>query len=246
MSQRQGRADLQYVRGGREAGRISDEIVAVHDPMDMASEAYRMLRTNLFYALIDNPPEIIVVTSADPREGKSTTCANLGTVLAHAGKNVLLLDCDLRNPMQHKLFGIESRLGLLDVISGARQLSAVWNEPVPGLKVVPAGHTPPNPSEVLSSRRFSEFLVRVRQEFDYVLLDAPPVRLVSDSAILAKNGDGVLLVLDAQETSKRALRQAMHVLDGVGANVIGTVMNKARLPKEDNMYGYVSGYHGDA
>lgn len=243
MSPRPKQVDLKYVPGGRDGKDLSEELVTFHDPMDVTSEAYRMLRTNLFYALIDDPPKVVVVTSSNPREGKSTTCANLGVVLANAGKNVLIVDCDLRNPVEHKLFGIESSSGLLDVLSGARRLEAVWSEPVSGLKVVPAGHTPPNPSEVLSSRRFTEFLDRVRQEFDYVLLDTPPVCLVSDSAILAKNGDGVLLVLDAQETSKRTLRRAMHILEGVGANVIGTVMNKTKVSKEDK-YGYVSGYYG--
>lgn len=244
MNYRQKQADLHYIRGKRDKQRLADELVTVHVPLDIASESYRMLRTNLFYSLIDDPPKVIVLTSSNPREGKSTTCANLGVMLAQAGRNTLLLDCDLRRPVQHKLFGIDSSPGLLDVISGARSLSTVWDEPLDGLKVVPAGYTPPNPSEILSSRRFTEFLIRVRQEFDYVLLDTPPVRLVSDSAIVSKHGDGVLLILDAQETSKRSLRQAMNVLEGVGANVIGTVMNKAKISKEDSKHGYISRYYG--
>ena len=234
MDQPRERANLQPIRGKQENERLSDGLVTIHAFAAAATESYRMLRTNLFYALIDDPPQAIVLTSAGPREGKSITCANLGIVLAQAGKNVLLLDCDLRNPVQHKLFGIKGSPGLLDVVLGAQSLPKVWYEPLSGLKVVPAGHTPPNPSEIVSSRRFTEFLIQIRKQFDYVLLDTPPVRLVSDAAVLAKLGDGVLLVLDEQNASKRALRQAMNVLDGVGANVIGTVVNRAKVSRKDS------------
>lgn len=238
---REQRAELHYIRGSRDAENLSDELVTFHDPLDSASEAYRMLRTNLFYALIDEPPEVVVLTSARPGEGKSTTCANLGVTLAQAGRNVLLLDCDLRNPAQHRLFGIPNSPGLIDVLAGARSLQATWNAPLEKLKVVPAGHVPPNPSEILSSRRFVEFLTRVREEFDYVLLDTPPVCAVSDTAVVAKHGDGVLLVLDFQDSSKRPLRQALNILNGVGANVIGTVTNRVKASR-DGGYGY--GYYG--
>lgn len=234
MDQPRERANLHHIRGSRNADGLSDALVTVHAPTAIASEAYRMLRTNLFYAVIDDPPRVIVLTSSSPQEGKSVTCANLGVVLAQAGKKVALLDCDLRNPVQHKLFGIKSSPGLMDVVLDAQSLPRVWHEPLSGLKVVPAGHRPPNPSEIVSSRRFTEFLIKLRQDFDYVLLDTPPVRMVSDSAVLAKQGDGVLLVLDEEDASKRSLRQAMNVLEGVGANIIGTVVNKAKISKRDN------------
>ena len=231
-------------RKSQKARALSSELVAAHQPLGVASEAYRMLRTNLLYSVIDNPPKSIVLTSAGAQEGKSVTCANLGIALKQVGKSVLILDCDLRKPMQHDLFGLPFSPGLVDVLAGERDIRKTWQEPIPGLKVVTAGHRPPNPAEVLSSRRLAELLSWSREEFDYVLVDAPPVRLVSDSAILAKQGDGVLLVLDVREASKKSLRQAVKTLDGVGANVIGTVMNNVKVSKRDENYGYIGRYYG--
>ena len=199
-------------------------LVSVHDPSGAASEAYRMLRTNLFYALVDSPPKIIVMTSANIGEGKSTTTANLGVALAQADKNVLILDCDLRRPSLHSMFGLNNTVGLVDILAGGGRIEEVWREPIPGLKLVCAGPAPPNPTELLSSRRLEEFLAEMRRRFDYVLIDTPQVG-VPDSAVLAAHGDGVLLVLDSQRTRKGPLRQALRALRGVGANVLGTVMN---------------------
>jgi capsular exopolysaccharide synthesis family protein len=200
------------------------DLVTVYDPSGAASEAYRMLRTNLFYALIDSPPKIIVLTSANHSEGKSTTVANLGVTLAQAGKKVLILDCDLRRSRLHSVFGVNNTEGLVDILAGGSRIEEVWREPIPGLKLICAGPPPPNPAELLSSRRLAEFLAEMRQRFDYVLVDTPPVG-VSDSAVLAAHGDGVLLVVDSQRTRKGPLRQAIRSLQGVGANVLGTVMN---------------------
>jgi capsular exopolysaccharide synthesis family protein len=233
------RAELHPVKGARDAGRLSDELVAFHAPLTAATEAYRMVRTNLFYALVDQPPEVVVIASPGPGEGKSVTCANLGITLAQAGKNVLIVDCDLRDPDQHRLFGMSSSPGLVDVLAGARNLQRSWETPLDGLHVIPGGHIPINPSEMLGSRRFVEFLAKVRQEYDYVLLDTPPVCAVSDSAIVARHGDGVLLILDFEKTNRRPMRRAMGVLEGVGARVIGTVVNKAHVSKSDQPYGYV-------
>ncbi len=215
---------------------FSEGLSTINDPFGAASEAYRMLRTNLFYALVDNPPKVIVLTSAGHGEGKSTTTANLGVTLAQAGKSTLLLDCDLRKPTLHELFRACNSVGLVDILIGERGPEEVWTEPIPRLKLVPSGPPPPNPAELLSSRRLAEFLGHVRREFEYVLVDTPPVGRVSDSAVLAANGDGVLLVLDSQHTRKRDLRQALHSLEGVGAYVMGTVMNNFEAPRE--LYSY--------
>jgi capsular exopolysaccharide synthesis family protein len=211
-------------------------LVAFQEPFGAASEAYRMLRTNLFYALVDTPPKVIVLTSAGHGEGKSTTAANLAVTLAQAGKNTLLVDCDLRKPALHKLFRTRNLEGLVDILIGEREPQEVWREPIPRLKLVPSGHPPPNPAELLSSPRLAEFLDQMRQEFEYVLVDTPPVGRVSDSAVLAANGDGVLLVLDSQHTRKRSLKQALHSLEGVGANVLGTVMNNYEAPIDGYSY----------
>jgi receptor protein-tyrosine kinase len=213
-------------------------VVTLLDPTSAASESYRTLRTNLLYSFVDNPPKVIVLTSPGPGEGKSTTCVNLGVVLAQAGRDVLTIDCDFRRPVVHNFFGLRNLSGIVDVLVGERRVQEVWKEPLEGLKVVPVGTIPPNPAELLGTRRFSEFLAAMRQEFDYVLVDAPPVGLVSDPAILATQGDGVLLVLDAQNTRRASVRQALHSLEAVGANVLGTVMNNFRVSDATYYYNY--------
>lgn len=220
----------------------SGRLVSLLDQQAQASEAYRALRTNLLYAFVDSPPKVIVVTSSGPREGKSTTSANLSVVLAQAYKSVLLVDCDFRRPSLHKIFNLRNVAGLVNVLAEERTVEEVWHEPVEGLKAITTGPLPPNPAELLGSGRFAEFLARAREAFDYVLLDAAPVRPVSDAAVVAAQGDGVLLVLDAQSTRKAAARQSIRTLQNVGANVLGTVMNNASA-RLGGQYGYGGGYH---
>ncbi len=217
---------------------FSWRLVTLLDPTSVAAEDYRSLRANLLYALVDDPPKVIVLTSPNPREGKSTTCANLAVVLAQADKRTLILDCDLRKPVMHRVFDLRNIRGIVNVLSGQRGLKEVWQEPLSGLKVVTVGPVPPNPAELLSSGRFAEFLANVREDFDYVLIDAPPVGLVSDPLVLATQGDSVLLVMDAQNTRKGALRESMRSLEAVGANVLGTVMNNVKKGKGGYYYGY--------
>ncbi len=214
-----------------------ERLATTVDPTGLASEAYRTLRTNLLYGFVDNPPKVIVLTSPSPREGKSTTCANLGVVLAQADKSTLIVDCDLRRPSIHKIFGLRNIKGLVNVLAEGSDPRSVWQEPLLNLKVLTSGPLPPHPAELLESERFAKLLSRVRDEFEYVLVDAPPIQAVSDPAILASRSDGVLLVLAAQRTRKRAVRQAMRSLNTVGANVLGTVMNNIQRGKVGYRYG---------
>jgi capsular exopolysaccharide synthesis family protein len=219
-------------------GDLAGRLVTVLNPYSPASEAYRSLRTNLLYSFVDDPPKVIVLTSPGPQEGKSTSCANLGVVLTQAGKNTLIVDCDLRKPVIHKLFGLRNIHGIVDVLAGERKVQDIWHEPVAGLKVVCVGSVPPNPAELLGSKRLSEFFATVRERFDYVLVDAPPVGLVSDPAILSTQGDGVLLVLDAQNTRKGSVRRSVRGLEAIGGKVLGTVMNNVKASGGDGYYQY--------
>ena len=220
-------------------GGPSESLVTVADPTGPASEAYRMMRTNLFYVSADDPPKVVALTSAGPGEGKSTTAANLAVSLSEAGKSTLVVDCDLRRPMLHGYFETRNMTGLVDILTMNREPQDVWHEPMPKLRLITAGPPPLNPSELLSSRSFAEFLRQARGRFDYVLVDTPPVTVVTDSAIVGALCDGVLLVLDAQGTRKSALRQAVRDLQGVGARVLGTVMNNVAASKgEYATYGY--------
>ena len=215
----------------------SGRLVTLLNTAEVASEAYRSLRTNLLYAVTDAPPTVILITSPGSADGKSTTCANLAVVLAQAGKETLAIDGDLRGPNLHRIFGMRNVNGLVNVLSGEYKSSEVYTEPFPGLKVLSTGPLPPNPAELLSSGRFAQFIGQERQLFDYVLIDSPPTESASDPMIIAAQVDAVLLVVNSQGTSKGSLRRAMGSLEAVGANVLGTVMNKA--PKsETNLYGY--------
>jgi capsular exopolysaccharide synthesis family protein len=217
---------------------LTEGLVTILEPNSSASEAYRTLRTNLLHGFVDSPPKVIVITSPGPGEGKSITCANLAVVLAQAHKNILAVDCDLRKPSLHRYFGLRNMWGIVEILVGERSLPDVREEPVEGLKVVSVGAIPPTPAELLDSRRFTEFLAGVRGEFDYVLLDSPPVGMVTDPAILATQGDGVLLVLDAQKTRKASVRQSARSLETIGANVIGTVVNNIKLDMDGSYYPY--------
>lgn len=214
-------------------GNLSECLVTILHPASAASEAYRTVRTSLLYASVDTPPKVIVVTSPASGEGKSTLCANLSVALTQAGKNTLLVDCDFRRPVIHSVFGLRNIQGLVDMLVERRSLQEVCQEPLSslGLKVLSVGTLPPDPTELLGSQRFSDFLTLVREKFDFVLIDSPPIGLVSDPIILAAQGDGVLLTLDAQKTSKKETWRAINSLRAAGANVLGTVVNNAKLPK---------------
>jgi capsular exopolysaccharide synthesis family protein len=215
---------------------LSQRLITLLDPAGAASEAYRALRTNLLYAMTDKPPTMIVVTSPNPLEGKSTVCANLGVMLAQAGKRTLILDCDFRSPAMHKIFGLHGYRGMVSGLTGEHDLLQACHEPLPGLKVLIAGAPPPNPAELLGSWRLSEFLATAREEFDYVLMDSPPIGMVSDPAILAAQGDGILLTIDAQKTRSGDVRRAVHSLRAVRANILGTVMNNVKAGKGIGQY----------
>ena len=219
------------------AGTLSEPLVTLLDPAGVASEAYRSLRTSLLYAAVDAPPTVILITSPGSADGKSTTCANLAVVLAQADKQTLVIEGDLREPSLHKYFDVANVSGVVDVLAGQHELLEVCKKPIPSLHVISAGPIPPNPAELLSSGRFSELVGQARRLFDYVLIDSPPTGLASDPIIIATRADGVLLVLDSEGTSKGALRKAVRNLEAVGANVLGTVMNRAPMA-ETSHYGY--------
>jgi len=217
---------------------LSGRLVTVEDPAGIASESYRALRTRLFHVLADLQPKVIMLTSASPKEGKSTTCANLGVALAQADKSTLLMDCDLRNPVLHKIFALRNFRGLVDVLVGANDLQAVLQEPFPNLGVVTAGPVPHNPSELLSSERFAELVNQVRQRFDYLLIDSSHVLMdssslgaLADPVILVTQVDKVLLVLNAQSTNKETLQRAVHTLETGGANILGTIVNNVKVSR---------------
>ena len=214
--------------------------IVEQEPKSIAAESYRTLRTNIQYSSFDKPYQTIVVTSSEPGEGKSTTSGNLALCLAQGDKRVILIDCDLRKPSIHKKFKISNIVGLSDVIIGKEELSTAVHRHNKNLLVLTSGKIPPNPSEMLSSKAMSKLLEGLKKEFDYIILDTPPVQAVTDSQILSTKADGTILVVRAERTKKEAVNNAVSLLKKVNANIIGTVLNG--LSTDRNKYYY---YYGE-
>lgn len=221
------------VRPGNE-GSLDGGLATVEDPAGMASEAYRVLRANLLHALADPSPRVILVTSPGPGEGKSTVCANLGVVLSQAGKRTLVVDCNLQGPHLHEIFGTHNSRGLSDALASEGDPGELFQEPLRNLKLMTAGSVPHNPSELLETQGFADFLDRSRRDFDHVLIDSSsvlsgssPPRTSAEPIVLAARADGVLLVLNAGRAREGTLRHAVRAIGAVGGNVVGTVLNDA-------------------
>ncbi len=196
-----------------------------HRPGSVEAESYRNVRTALFVGL-SSKQKVIQVSSPEPGDGKSTFISNLAIALAQSGKRVLLLDADLRRPTIHRLFHTRQDIGTTDVLSGEIQLlNAVQECPVPNLWLLTAGLSPSNPAETLSSPRFDSLLAEARREFDFVLVDTPPLLVVSDPCIVAARTDGLLLVVRTHKNSRLALRQASHLLQQHDIDLFGVVAN---------------------
>lgn len=218
----------------------SESLVTLTMPRAPVSEAYRTLRTNLEFSSLDKPLKTLVVTSPGPDEGKSTTLANLAVTLAQAEKRVILVDCDLRRPSQHEIFGVTNQSGLTTMMVDEQAMKAppLQETGVPGLSLLTTGPLPPNPSELVGSRRMAEIIAGLSQAADLVLFDAPPIIAVTDAAVLASRVDGVLLVIKAGGTKRDHAQKAKALLDKVNAHVIGAVLNNARI--DTSYYRYYS------
>lgn len=200
-----------------------------HHPRSPAAESYRTLRTNLAYSALDKPLNTLLITSPIPEEGKSVTTANLGIVMAQAGQPVVLISCDLRRPILHTLFDLPNSRGLTNALleqgMGSDVNDYLHSTPLDNLWVMTSGPLPPNPAELLSSQRFSDLIERLRQDGKTLIIDSPPILAVADAAILARQVDGVLLVIQAGSTRRQVASQAKEALAKVGANLVGVVLN---------------------
>lgn len=216
----------------------SSTLITLSNPRSPISEAYRTLRTNLEFSSLDKPIRSMVVTSATPEEGKSTTLANLAVTIAQAGKKVVLIDCDLRRPALHQIFGARNTPGFTDMMRDDALMSKppLQETSEPNLRLLASGTLPPNPSELLASRRMSEVIAALQQHADIVLFDAPPVIAVTDAAVLSSKVDAVLLVVSAGKTKRDHARKAKALLEKVNAHLIGTVLNNVK--GEASLYQY--------
>ncbi|GAA0486613.1 CpsD/CapB family tyrosine-protein kinase [Salinibacillus aidingensis] len=214
------------------------QIIAHKNPKSPISEQYRSIRTNLQFASVDRDLETLVVTSSGPSEGKSLTTANVAVVFAQQGKKVLLVDADLRKPTVHYTFQVDNTTGLSNYLIGDADLESTTSQTeVPNLDVATCGPIPPNPSEILSSKRMQQYIAEAKEAYDIVIFDTPPVLAVTDPSILAKECDGVLLVVRSKITEHEAAEKSKEQLEQVQARILGVVLNDREV-KESNYYYY--------
>jgi exopolysaccharide transport family protein len=245
---------------GNPGGDMNQELVTHHDPKSTASESYRGIRTNILFSstasesyrgirtnilfsAAESAPQVILITSAGPREGKTITALNLGITMAQAGSKVILLDCDMRRPKVHKAFSLAKDRGISNLLVGGKaQDGTLRHTPIPNLDVIPCGPIPPNPSEMLGSKRMSDLLHRLRKEYAHILIDSPPSTAVTDSAVLSKSVDGVVLVIRAGDTAREMVKNGIGQFEAVGAHILGAILNGVDIGR-DKYYYYYQYYH---
>ncbi len=216
------------------------ELITQVRPQSQMAESYRALRTSLLLSNLGAPPKVIMITSALPQEGKTTTSINCAVVLAQKGIRVLLIDADLRRPSIHKTLGMGPRSGLSNVLTGSATLQqAITRSPVlPSLSVLPAGTPPPNPAELLASSNMRDMLEELRGQYDHIVVDTPPTLSVTDAVVLSPRADAIVLVIRSGQTTKQALRRSRDILMQVNAKVSGVLLNAVDLSSPDYYYYY--------
>jgi non-specific protein-tyrosine kinase len=246
-------AGIATINPGAEEG----SLITRSQPRSPISEAFRIFRTGIQFSSVDKPRRKLLITSANPGEGKSTTAANLAVVMAQAGHKVLLIDADLRRPTQHKIFNLSQQYGLTTLLLQSQMTDTTYNLTLPsgnytqetdeeGLYVLVSGPIPPNPSELLGSVRMKAALDVLAAGFDILIIDSPPVLALADAIVLGTQTDGVILVTLAKKTRQRQLKQAADKLREVNAHLIGVVIN--RVSTKGGVYDYYyyqSSYYPD-
>jgi polysaccharide biosynthesis transport protein len=213
---------------------MSKELVMARDQLSVTAESYRTIRTALLLAKAEHPPKLILLTSPAPGEGKTVTTVNLGMALAQSGQSVVVVDADLRKGRCHKLVNVPNQTGLANVLAGQVGLrSAIKETGVENFYLLPRGVLPPNPADLLMSRKMQEILNDLRNSFDFVLIDSPPAIAVSDAAVLSAFCDGVLLVFHGQKTTSQAARRAVERLDSINATLLGVILNGVDIRNPD-------------
>ncbi|OQB14401.1 MAG: Tyrosine-protein kinase YwqD [Firmicutes bacterium ADurb.Bin193] len=204
-------------------------------------EAYRSARTNIIFSLFDEEGcKKLIITSAMPGDGKTTTCINLALTFAHMGSNILVIDADLRCPRVHSYFDIDNEIGLSNLLVGLAQIDSVIQSKE-GIDVITAGHIPQNPAELLSSKKMGEILDTLSKRYDYIFIDTPPVGLVADAVNMAKNVSGVIIVARQNYTIHKAINEAIASLKFANSRILGFIVNDSAHAKHSyrkNKYGY--------
>lgn len=197
-------------------------------PKSAEAEAYKTLRTNVQYSSISKKIKTLLVTSADSKDGKSTVCSNLGVTFSQNSQSVIILDCDFRKPSIHKFFNISNSAGITDILLGEEKLEETIQHYNSNTDILTAGNIPPNPSEILGSQSMINLLSFLSERYDIVIIDSPPVGVVTDAQIISASVDGTLVVIRAEETKAKRVTEAVNLLKKVDANIIGMVLNEAQ------------------
>jgi capsular exopolysaccharide synthesis family protein len=213
------------------------EVFVHNDPKSVASESVRGLRSNLLFSKADQMPQVVLLTSATPKEGKTLVAVNLGAAMAQAGCRTLLIGADMRRPRAHKILELENGAGLSNILSSVSGVDEVIKPTgIPNLDIITAGPVPPNPSELLGSKRMPELISSLRERYEHIIIDTPPATAVTDAAILAQHADGVVLISKAFVTPKELVRSAIEALQKVNAKIFGVVLNSVNMSKEGAYY----------
>ena len=221
---------------------MAERKLIVHEqPKSPTAEAYRTLRTNLQFAKVDGELKTVMFTSAGPGEGKSTTIANTAVALAQSGKKVILLDCDLRKPVLHKIFNRKNH-GITNIlVENLNIVDYIQDTDIENLRLVTSGPIPPNPSELLGSQKMADMLAFLRGQADMILIDAPPVIAVTDASVLASQVDGCTLVLGSGTVRPEMAQRAKELLTAANGKILGVILNRAEIDDEHAYYYYYYG-----
>jgi len=223
---------------------IHPDLVGLHAPKSSASESYRGIRTSILFSSAESAPQVLLISSAAPKEGKTITAANLAVVMAQANGKTIILDCDLRRPTMHRLFGISKDMGVSNLlVGGGSAKEAIIHTRIPNLDIIPCGTIPPNPSEILGSARMLTLLNGLRKLYAHILIDSPPSTAVTDAVVLSKSVDGVVMVVRTGYTAREIVKNGMAQFGAVGAHILGAVLNGVDM--RGNGYYYYQYYYGE-
>ncbi|MDP2107161.1 MAG: polysaccharide biosynthesis tyrosine autokinase, partial [Desulfobulbaceae bacterium] len=208
----------------------------------LIAESYRSIRSQVLLSSAGNPPKCILVTSGMPQEGKTTTALNLARILSQSESSVLLVDCDMRKPRIHKVFGLSNKFGLSNYLTSTGQAAPIQKAADEKLDIIPSGPVPPNPSELLASTNMRQLLEEMSVRYDFIIIDSPPVMSVTDSQILSRLVDGTIIVTKGGDTTWDELKRAVRLFADVKAHMLGIVLNAVKIKDSNDAY-YYQGYY---
>jgi exopolysaccharide transport family protein len=225
----------------------SDDLITLLSPKSTASESYRGIRTGILFSSADSVPQVILVASSGPHEGKTITSANLAVAMAQAGSSILVVDCDMRRPRMHKVFNEERDKGMSNILVGNCNMDeAIIHTAVANIDFIPSGPIPPNPSELLGSKHMLDFIEKAKSRYERIIIDSPPITAVTDAVILSNFVDGIVLVVRVGETHRNIIKNGLDQLRNVNARILGAVLNGVDTGRDSYYYyQYYYYYYGE-